>query len=140
MEYVDTEALKGVESVKAVFDVTAMEPKKLASSLMVIRQTVEDFKNQDVAAELILTFRGPALKFISQDRPELGPEQAMFLDKITMLLKDLGAQGVRMEACAIAASLMDVDIETMPESVTPVGNTFVSIIGYQAQGYTTVSV
>jgi hypothetical protein len=40
----------------------------------------------------------------------------------------------------VATRLFSVDNATLLPGIEPVGNTFVSLIGYQAQGYATIPV
>jgi len=48
--------------------------------------------------------------------------------------------GVKMEACSVAARLFDVDSKTYLPGIKPVGNTFVSLIGYQAKGFAVIPI
>ncbi len=45
-----------------------------------------------------------------------------------------------MESCSIATKLMGVDNVTFIPYVKPVGNTFVSLIGYQKKGYALIPI
>jgi hypothetical protein len=43
-----------------------------------------------------------------------------------------------MEACSFATRLFGIDNGTLLEGIKPVGNTFVSLTGYHAQGYASI--
>ena len=77
---------------------------------------------------------------VSKDREQIEFEEHMHLDKIAKQIADLNAQGVRMEACSVATRLFKVDNKSLLDGIKPVGNTFVSLTGYQAQGYSVVRI
>lgn len=136
----DSNALKGATTGKVIFDINIAEPKKMPLYLMVIRQTVDDLKRQDVEPDVILAFRGLSVRFISKNREQVELEDHVHLDKIVEQLADLRAQGVRMEACSVATKLFGIDNKTLLEGIKPVANTFVSLTGYQAQGYANIPI
>lgn len=136
----DADALKGVEKGKVIFDVNMTEAKKMTLYLMVINQTVDDLEKQGVKPEVVLAFRGKSVRLISTDREDMELTDNEHLDKIATQLSDLQKKGVRMEACSIATKLSNVDNKTLLKGIKPVGNTFVSLIGYQAQGYANIPI
>lgn len=136
----DSDALKGVETGKVIFDINMVEAKKMTLYLSVIRETVDDLKRQGVKPDVILAFRGMSVKLISKDRDQMELTDFDHLDKITEQLADLQKQGVRMEACSVATRLFNVDNGALLDGIKPVGNTFVSLTGYQAQGYANIPI
>ena len=136
----DSDALQGVKTGKVIFDINMVEPKKMTLYLMVIRQTVDDLKRQGVEPDVILAFRGLSVRLVSTDREQMELEDFIHLDKIAKQIDDLQQQGVRMEACSVATRLFNIDNKTLLEGVKPVGNTFVSLTGYQAQGYANIPI
>jgi intracellular sulfur oxidation DsrE/DsrF family protein len=136
----DSDALKGVKTGKVIFDINMAEPKKMTLYLMVIKQTVEDLKRQGVKPDVILAFRGMSVRLISKDREQIALEEHDHLDKIAQQLADLQKQGVKMEACSVATRLFKIDNSTLLDGIKPVGNTFVSLTGYQAQGYANIPI
>jgi len=136
----DADALKGVETGKVVFDMNMTDAKKTALYLMVIGETVDDLVRQGVKPDVILAFRGLSVKMISKDRAQATPAEVEELDKIAAQLADLQNKGVRMESCSVAARMLKVDNEQLLDGVKPVGNTFVSLTGYQAQGYAVIPI
>jgi intracellular sulfur oxidation DsrE/DsrF family protein len=131
----DAAALKGMTSGKAVFDVNVGEAGKLALYLSVIKETHEGLVKQGVKPDLILVFRGPAVLLISTNRDKVPAEQQAKYDEAAKLIKDLKGMGVKFEACSVATRLMKVDNTTIYPEIKVVGNTFISLIGYQAKGY-----
>lgn len=136
----DSAALAGVETGKVIFDINMAEPKKLTLYLMVIRETVDDLKRQGVKPDVILAFRGLSVRLISKDREGVELEDYLHYDKIAEQLKDLQEQGVRMESCSVATRLFGIDNNNLLDGIKPVGNTFVSLTGYQAQGYANIPI
>jgi intracellular sulfur oxidation DsrE/DsrF family protein len=136
----DAHALRNVELGKVVFDINMADAKKMTLYLSVIRETVGDLKRQNVEPDVILAFRGMSVRLISKDREQMELTDFEHLDKIAEQLADLREQGVRMEACSVATRLFGVDNGTLLDGIKPVGNTFVSLTGYQAQGYANIPI
>lgn len=136
----DSDALKGVTEGKVLFDINMADAKKMNLYLMVIRETVEDLKRQGVKPDVILAFRGLSVRLISKDREQMELTDFDHLDKIATQLADLQQQGVRMEACSVATRLFKIDNGSLLAGIKPVGNTFVSLTGYHAQGYANIPI
>ena len=136
----DSDALNGVKTGKVIFDINMAEAKKMTLYLMVIKQTVDDLQRQGVEPDVILAFRGKSVRLVSKDREQLDLEDFDHLDKIAQQLENLLQSGVRMEACSVATRLFKVDNNSLLDGIKPVGNTFVSLTGYQAQGYANIPI
>ena len=137
----DRAALEGVRAGKVVWDINMGDAKKLSLYLKVIRETYDDLVRQGVAPDMIFAFRGKSVLLISTDREAIPLEQHVYLDEVAELLADLNQRpGVRMEACSVACRLFGVKVESLLPRIQAVGNTFVSLIGYQAQGYGTIPI
>ena len=137
----DGVALQGVASGKVVWDINMGDPKKLGLYLRVIQETYDDLVRQGVTPDMIFAFRGKSVLLITTDREGIGLEQHVYLDEMAELLADLNRRpGVRMEACAVACRIFGVKVESLLPGIKAVGNTFVSLIGYQAQGYGTIPI
>ena len=136
----DSDALRGVTTGKVVFDINMKQPKKLTLYLAVIKQTVEDLKRQQVKPDVILAFRGLSVLLISKDREQMELTDFDHLDKVAAQLAELQEMGVRMEACSVATRLFKVDNGSLLDGIKPVGNTFVSLTGYNAQGYASIPI
>lgn len=136
----DAAALQGVTHGKVVFDINAADARRLDLYLAVIRETHDDLKRQGVRPDIILAFRGLAVSLVSTDRERFELTEFEHLDHIAERIAALRELGVRMEGCSIATRLFKVDNATLLEGITPVGNTFVSLTGYQAQGYAIIPI
>jgi len=134
------EALKGLKSVKAVFDVRAGNPKSAALSLKVIHQTYQD-KNITAVTKnpaFAVVFIGPSVKLISKNREGFSPEEQNILDEIASTISQMSKEGIKLEICLIAAQVFGVDPASVLPEIKHVGNGWVSLIGYQAKGYSLV--
>src|SRR5512133_2231105 len=136
----DRGALQGVRSGKGVFDINITAVDKFPLYLQVIKETDEGLKKQGVKPDLIVAFRGGAVRFVSSNRTDLSLDQREDLEHADELIHELAKQGVRFEACAIATRLFHVDNDSMISDVKVVANTFISLIGYQARGYAVISI
>ena len=136
----DAAALRGVQHGKVVFDINAADAKRLNLYLAVIRETHDDLKRQGVQPDIILAFRGLAVSLVSTDRERFELTEFEHLDHVADQIANLRQLGVRMEGCSIATRIFQVDNTTLLQGITPVGNTFVSLTGYQAQGYAVIPI
>ena len=137
----DRAALEGVTAGKIVWDINMGDPRKLSLYLRVIQETYDDLVRQGVAPDMIFAFRGRSVLLISTEREETPLEQHVYLDEVAELLADLSKRpGVKMEACSVACRLFGVKAEKLLPGIQTVGNTFVSLIGYQAKGYGTIPI
>lgn len=136
----DRAALQGVTSGKGIFDINLTDVDKLPLYLQVIKETNDGLKKQGVKPNLVVAFRGSAVRFVSGSRTDFTPEQRVSLGNADVLIQELVKRGVRFEACAVATRLFKVDNATIIPNVKVVGNTFISLIGYQAKGYAIIPI
>ncbi|MBK1705845.1 hypothetical protein [Halochromatium glycolicum] len=137
----DTQSLAGVSAGKIAWDINMASPKKLLLYLKVMDETYEDLKRQGVEPDMVLTFRGPSVRLITTEHAEVSLDEEVQREGIAAQLAAMLAKpNVRAEACSVATRLNNVDPETLLPSIEHVGNTFVSQIGYQAQGYATIPI
>ena len=137
----DQAALGDLKVGKGVFLVDIGEAKKLNFYLEVIQGTYKGMKEQGVEPEFILVFIGPSVKYLSTSpSPETEQEAGGVLLEIESNVEALAALGVKQEVCAVATRVFGIDNKTLVAGLTPVGDGFISLIGYQSQGYHLVPV
>jgi len=136
----DSDALQGVKTGKVVFDINMANPKKLTLYLMVIKETVDDLIRQNVKPDVVLAFRGKSVNLLDKERENVKLTEFDHLDKIAKQLLELQQKGVRMEACSVATRIFKVNNKSLLDGIKPVGNTFVSLTGYHAQGYASIPI
>lgn len=130
----DSDALAGLTSVNAVYDVRTSEEKTLQFIFRVIRDTYDETVAQDVKAHYVASLRGPTVKFLVRERYGDAALQKATLD----LLTELNKRGIRVEACGYALNMFGIEAEDLYDGVTAVGNSLNSLIGYQSRGYALV--
>jgi intracellular sulfur oxidation DsrE/DsrF family protein len=134
------ESLKGLESVKAVFDVRIGNPKSAALHLKLIQETFKDKTIMSITQRPVfaVVFIGPSVKLISKKRDSFSPEDQKSLDEIAGTVSAMVKSGMRLEICLIAAHVFGVDPASVLPGIKHVPNGWVSLIGYQAKGYSLV--
>lgn len=137
----DAAALAEMKTGKGVFLVDIGDAKKLAFYLDVIRGTHAGMVKQGVEPDFILVYIGPSVKYLtSQPNEDDYFDNNVSYDKIAENVAELGKLGVRQEICAVATRVFGVKNETVLPALTLVGDGFISLIGWQAQGYHLVPV
>jgi intracellular sulfur oxidation DsrE/DsrF family protein len=139
----DAAALQDVTVGQAVFDINipGNNPQKLALYLQVIQETYTGLVAQNVQPDILLAFRGSAVKMITTAQPDnIALDTEEQLEQVADLLEDLMSKGVKVEACSVATRLFNVANDSLLSGIKPVGNTFISLIGYQAQGYAVIPI
>ena len=136
----DAAALHGQHEAKAVFMIDVNDPRKLGHVLKVIEETDTGLVRQHVTPHLVVTVIGPAVAFVTKDRRGIPYMEQSAVAHVQGELAKLHGMGVRLEACGVALQGMDLKPEDVISIVHPVGNGYISAIGYQAQGYALVPV
>lgn len=138
-EYV---ALKGLKSVKAVFGFEKGNPQNALIHLRVIHQS---FKDKSIwmgnkKPEIVVVFYGPSVKLVSQNREGFAAADQKILDEYASTLSAMAKDGIKFEVCLIALKFAGVEPASILPEIKPVGNGWISVIGYQARGYSFVPV
>ncbi len=137
----DHAALTRLTETHAVFDITTGNPQKLKFYLNLIAETAESVQSQGVKPVFVLAFRGPATPYISTDRSALNPEQKQVSVQIGQVLDKLSKMNnVTLEQCGVAAKMLHVQPDTIHPGVKVVGNSWISLMGYQNRGYALIPV
>lgn len=135
-------ALKGVKGLDAVFDVSQGSPKVANVVFWAVKNVYEDetVRALSTPPQVAVVFHGPAVKLISTDRSAFKAEEDAELDKFAETIRQMKKDGVKLEVCDYALKVMGVDPATVMPEIDHVGNGFISVIGYQAQGYAVVRI
>ena len=134
------EALKGLKSIKAVFDVRISNPKSAALYLKLIHDTYKDKNIMGVTKKpaFVVIFIGPSVKLISKNKEGFSPEEQKILDEIATIISEMSKDGIKLEICLFAAKVFGVDPASILPGIKHEPNGWVSLIGYEAQGYSLV--
>mgnify|MGYP005841513539 CR=1 FL=1 len=135
-------ALEGVDGVKAVFDVTVASPQGAYGTFRAVRHLYQD---ENVRAlpnppKVAVVFHGPAVKLVSTDWSGFPASDHDALKQFADMVRRMKKEGVALEICMYAAKGRGVDPATILPEVDQVANGFISVVGYQAQGYATVPI
>ena len=135
-------ALNGVKGVKAVFDVSLASPQTANTVFWAVKNVYED---ENVRAlperpQVAVVFRGAAVKLISTNRDGFDDSDQEALNEFANLIRQMKKDGAKIEVCGYAVKVLGVDPSTILPEVDHVGNGFISIVGYQAQGYSAVTI
>jgi intracellular sulfur oxidation DsrE/DsrF family protein len=137
----DSASLGNMKTGKGVFLVDIGDPKKLNFYLEVIQGTHKGMVAQGVQPDFILVYIGPSVQYLTTAPSEHVEEEAggVLMDIESNVAK-LAALGVRQEVCAVATRVFGIDNDTVFDGMTLVGDGFISLIGWQEQGYRLVPV
>ena len=135
-------ALDGVKQVKVVFDVSLGSPKMANIVFWAVKNVYEDESVRSLSKppQVAVVFHGPAVKLISTNREDFKDSDKQALDEFTNMVRQMKKDGVTLEVCLYAVKVMGVDPATILPEVDKVGNGFISVVGYQAQGYSLVAI
>ena len=137
----DKVALNGIKKAKSVFLIDFTEVKKTAFYLDIIEGTHKGLVKQGVKPEMVLVFIGKTVKFLSTKQDEaFEMANEKYLNSIQDSIKTLSKLNVRMEVCAVATDVFNVDNNTIPKEMDVMADGFISLIGWQTQGYKLVPI
>jgi intracellular sulfur oxidation DsrE/DsrF family protein len=138
----DYQALKGVESVKAVFDVRSGDPMNVFGHLQLIHETFkgDSIRQIDSDPKFAVVFTDKSVLLLSQDRNGHSEKEIQILKKMDQLVSAMAQEGITLEVCLFALDYFDVDQKSVTKAVTRVPNGWISTIGYQSRGYSLVPV
>lgn len=131
----DRTALQGLSTGKAVFDIRIGDARQLLFALKVIEETATGLQRQQVTPDFILTFRGATVPLLRRTPDAATPQEQAILAEIHERLATFHSRQMPLEACNVAARLFKVEAADLDPALKLVGNSIVSLIGYQQQGY-----
>lgn len=133
-------AMKGIKSVKVVFDERESNPKITAFHLAGVHETYKELAAMKKNPVFVVVFIGPSVKLVSKNREGFSPEDQKYLDEIANTISAMSKDGISLEICLVALKFFNIDPASVLPEIKRVGNGWVPIIGYQAQGYSLVPV
>lgn len=136
----DHAALAGMTSAKAIFLIDVNNPGRVDHVLRVIAMTEQGLRRQHVTPHLIVVFVGPDVAFLTRNRRGISYMNERTVAGIQREIAKMHKAGVTFQACGIAMRGMDVNPKTLIADVQPVGNGYISLIGFEHKGYSLVPV
>ncbi len=134
-QYNNDKALAGIRETKVYFDVNVGEPAKLLNRLQLIDTTYNQLVASGISPSIVIGIRGKASNFFTKESDYVLDTDLPAKKNIAIRVDQFKAQGFRIEQCRIAADLQEIDVADFLPKVEVVANGYVSIIGYQSQGY-----
>ncbi|MDZ7805346.1 DsrE family protein [Thiohalophilus sp.] len=137
----DRAALGDLKVGKAVFLIDIADAKKMNFYLEVIQGTFKGMQAQGVTPDFVMVYIGPSVQYLSTSpKAEIADRHGAVLMEIESNVEKLAALGIEQEICAVATDAFGIDNNTLLSDLNLVGDGFISLIGYQAQGYHLVPV
>ncbi len=137
----DARALRGLHTAKAVFLIDVKKPQVLGNVVRVANLAYVGMARQGVKPHFVVVIIGPDVAFLTQNLLGISYRQRAAAARIQAEIAAMSRKGVRFEACGVSLTQgVDINPRDLIRQVHPVGNGFISAIGYQAQGYELVPV
>jgi intracellular sulfur oxidation DsrE/DsrF family protein len=90
--------------------------------------------------KVAVVFSGAAVKLISTNHDAFNDSDKEALVEFAKMIQQMKNDGVELEVCDYAIKVVGIDPSTILVEVNHVGNGFISLVGYQAQGYSLVKI
>ncbi|RRQ20539.1 DsrE family protein [Thiohalobacter thiocyanaticus] len=134
-------AIGDLEQIRAVYDVRKSSANALDFYLGAIITNIENLEKEGVESDLVMVFISHSVKFINTEPTlETQADYGPALESIAKRIATLQEMGVRMEACNGATTAFNVDNDTLLPGIEPVRSGFISLMGYQNNGYALIPV
>jgi intracellular sulfur oxidation DsrE/DsrF family protein len=131
----DKMALNGLKEMKLVVDVNVGDPELLLLRMDLLDTTYSQLLDAGVTPTVVVAFRGKASRFITKNSKYLEPDQEKYRLEMKTLIELFDELGFTIEQCGIAAAAQNIDPRDFLQQVKVVQNSYISLIGYQSQGY-----
>lgn len=133
------EAPKDLKFVKAVIDFRTGDPKKALIYLTLIGDTFRDrnLQTETRHPDFVVNFGGESVKLLAKDTKGYSPDEQKTIGQIKDKISALAKEGMKFEYCVYGGKLFGVEPANVP-GVSVVDNGWVTVIGYQASGYSLV--
>jgi intracellular sulfur oxidation DsrE/DsrF family protein len=134
------EGIKSVKTAKIIFDERESSPNTAILHLKLVHQTYKDLASMKKKPAFVVVFMGPSVKLVSKNREGFSPDDHKTLDEIANTLSAMSKDGIKLEICLVAVKVFNVDPASVLPEIKRVGNGWISMAVYQAQGYSLVPV
>jgi intracellular sulfur oxidation DsrE/DsrF family protein len=134
------EGIKSVKTAKIIFDERESSPNTAILHLKLVHQTYKDLGAMKKKPAFVVVFMGPSVKLVSKKKEGFSPDDHKTLDEIANTLSAMSKDGIKLEICLVAVKVFNVDPASVLPEIKRVGNGWISMAVYQAQGYSLVPV
>lgn len=137
----DYKSMQGIQSTDTVFDFRISDPATALAHLGLIHDMKSDpnLVINDSQPDIVLVFIGPSVKLISTDRSDFDQQDRETLNKLADKITSMSQDGIKFEVCMVAAHSANVDPDTILPEINEVYNGWISLIGYQNNGYALIA-
>ncbi len=134
-------SLEGVRGLDVVYDFRITDPKVAALFLKLIHDTYldKDIRDMTRSPGFVVVVNGGAVKLVARNQPGYSTEDRMYIDEIAGRIVQMVEDGIRFEGCLKAAEIFGVDHSLFISEINKIKNAWISIAGYQAQGFAALS-
>jgi intracellular sulfur oxidation DsrE/DsrF family protein len=135
-------ALKGITTYNAVYQFTSGDPEVANRVFWAVKNSYEDQAVRDlgIVPRIVVVFHGPVVNLISTNLAQFPEEVLAEVEQFQATIRQMKQDGVTFEVCLYAVNMAGIDATTILPEVDLVANGFVSVIGYQMQGYAVVRI
>lgn len=135
-------SLDGVAGMDAAFDFRRSDPETAALFLRLIHETWldKDVNEMVNSPRFVVIVNGAAVQLITGEQPEYAAEDRQYLREIAARIEQMAADGIRFEGCLKAAEIFEVDPGRFVAGINKINNAWISLAGYQAQGYSSLPI
>ncbi|MFN2348994.1 MAG: DsrE family protein [Thioalkalivibrio sp.] len=133
-------SLAGLEEFRGLVDLSHGEPGTVLRYLQLIGEMDEDLKDMGLERRIVVAMRGGSVRYLRRDRSPIPMADQIVAEDIAKAVAALHARDIRIEACQVAMDRFEVPIDGVLDEVNVVANTFITLIGFQQQGYGVVAI
>lgn len=136
------EAIAGAQEMKVLYDMRKANPNLLLAYLKGVESNRVNLEKEGVTnIQQRIVFIADAVKYITtKPSEEVSMTYGDVLPQIAAQIARLQSLGVKMEVCSAATAAFKVDNATLLPGIQPVRSGFLSVMGWQKQGYQLVPV
>jgi uncharacterized protein len=135
-------ALEGIERLDTVVDYSLGSAQAATVVFPAVREIYQDPSVTALpeSPRTVIVFHGKAVRLLSTDREGFEEADLEAVEQVAEMIRQFDQDGIRMEVCMYAVNALGVDPATLMPEIEQVGNGFISVAGYQNQGYAVVVV
>ncbi|MFW5453772.1 DsrE family protein [Thioalkalivibrio sulfidiphilus] len=133
-------SLEGLQEFRGLVDLSHGEPRTVLRYLQLVAQMDDDLKAMGLERRIVVAMRGGSVRYLRRDRSPIDLADQIVAEEIARAIADLHARDIRIEACKVAMDRFEVPADGVLEEVNVVNNTFITLIGFQQQGYGMVAI
>jgi len=133
------QSISDLNQLKTVIDFRTGNPDKALVYLTLIGDTFKDHDIQELTARpnFEVIFGGESVKLFAKEVKGYSPQEQKTITVLKNKISSLAKDGIKFEYCIYGGKLFGVEPGNVP-GMQVVANGWVSLIGYQASGYSVV--